>query len=442
MRVRLLGPVEVVDDAGRQVPLGSPTQRLVLAILGARVGDVVPFARLVDAIWDDEPPPTAQASLRSHVSRLRGALGQARPRPASQPASLQPTNAARPSDLVRSHPGGWSLTLDRDRVDVAVFEDLLDQARGTARPVEELAIVERALASWRGPAFGEFADSPALRPTVVRLAEARDAALERRAELLLAADRPADAVAASEELLAQQPWREGAWATLVLALRAVGRSADALAAYRRASDRLDELGLRPGGRLRAAQREALRADDPASPATPGQPGPTPAGPPSSPPAGPPSTRPIPTGPAPGSSASGAPAPDEPAPGAPAPDVPALVLSGAPLPTSARPPGLAGRAGQDASTAATPRGSATAGPSPVSGRLRRPVTSLVGREDDLATLTRLMAEARVVSLVGPGGVGKTRLSLHLADRLAARFTAGVRVVELAPVPAGAPIAAMV
>ncbi|MBL7521908.1 ATP-binding protein, partial [Frankia sp. CNm7] len=71
-----------------------------------------------------------------------------------------------------------------------------------------------------------------------------------------------------------------------------------------------------------------------------------------------------------------------------------------------------------------------------------MTSLVGREDDLATLTRLMAEARVVSLVGPGGVGKTRLSLHLADRLAARFTAGVRVVELAPVPAGAPIAAMV
>ncbi|WP_235014000.1 winged helix-turn-helix domain-containing protein, partial [Parafrankia sp. Ea1.12] len=71
MRVRLLGPVDVVDAAGLPIAIGSPTQRLLLAILGSRVGDVVPPARLVDAVWGESPPPSAEATLRSYISRLR-----------------------------------------------------------------------------------------------------------------------------------------------------------------------------------------------------------------------------------------------------------------------------------------------------------------------------------------------------------------------------------
>ena len=60
------------------------------------------------------------------------------------------------------------------------------------------------------------------------------------------------------------------------------------------------------------------------------------------------------------------------------------------------------------------------------------TALVGRERDLELATRLLESGRILTLFGPGGVGKTRLAHRLAGTLAAQFTEGVRLVELAPV----------
>ena len=61
-----------------------------------------------------------------------------------------------------------------------------------------------------------------------------------------------------------------------------------------------------------------------------------------------------------------------------------------------------------------------------------VTSFVGRGDELDAVDRALARHRVVTLIGPGGVGKTRLALEVASRVSARFTAGVWFVDLAPV----------
>jgi predicted ATPase/DNA-binding SARP family transcriptional activator len=60
------------------------------------------------------------------------------------------------------------------------------------------------------------------------------------------------------------------------------------------------------------------------------------------------------------------------------------------------------------------------------------TALVGRERDLALAMRLLETGRILTLFGPGGVGKTRLAQRLAGTLADRFADGVRLVELAPV----------
>jgi predicted ATPase/DNA-binding SARP family transcriptional activator len=61
-----------------------------------------------------------------------------------------------------------------------------------------------------------------------------------------------------------------------------------------------------------------------------------------------------------------------------------------------------------------------------------LTSFVGRERELGELEGLLGHTRLLTLTGPGGCGKTRLALELADRRQADFDAGVRVVELAPV----------
>jgi predicted ATPase/DNA-binding CsgD family transcriptional regulator len=64
----------------------------------------------------------------------------------------------------------------------------------------------------------------------------------------------------------------------------------------------------------------------------------------------------------------------------------------------------------------------------------PLTSLVGREGETAELTTLTAGHRLVTLIGPGGVGKTRLALHVAADQADRFPDGARLADLAPVAA--------
>ena len=77
---------------------------------------------------------------------------------------------------------------------------------------------------------------------------------------------------------------------------------------------------------------------------------------------------------------------------------------------------------------SPRGSLGTG----SGRLPRPLTSFIGRERQLAEARRLLAGSCLLTLTGPGGSGKTRLSIELAAGAAGDYPDGVYFVRLAPV----------
>lgn len=87
MRYRLLGPLRVThgDAPAEAVDIGPPKQRAVLAVLLLADGRVVSVDRLIDAVWGEDVPGNATASLQAYVSNLRRALRDGAP--ASQVAS-------------------------------------------------------------------------------------------------------------------------------------------------------------------------------------------------------------------------------------------------------------------------------------------------------------------------------------------------------------------
>ena len=74
VRIRLLGGVSATDG-GKPVDVGPAKCQTVLAALVLAAGYAVPVPRLVDLVWGEEPPRTAEKTLQSYVVRLRRALG-------------------------------------------------------------------------------------------------------------------------------------------------------------------------------------------------------------------------------------------------------------------------------------------------------------------------------------------------------------------------------
>jgi DNA-binding SARP family transcriptional activator len=226
VEVRLLGPVQAVR-AGRELALGGPRQRAVLALLVLEAGRVVPAGRLVDELWRGNPPPGAAVTLRSYVSRLRSALA--------------------PEVAVAARGGGYSIGLDPGQLDVDRWEQLVaagHEALARRQAVAAGARFREALGLWRGPALADVLEVEPLALEAARLEELRLAAAEARIEADLAAGLHAEVTGELERLVAEHPLRERLWWLLMLGLYRGGRQADALDAYRRARAMLaDELGL-------------------------------------------------------------------------------------------------------------------------------------------------------------------------------------------------------
>ena len=70
-----------------------------------------------------------------------------------------------------------------------------------------------------------------------------------------------------------------------------------------------------------------------------------------------------------------------------------------------------------------------------GSLPNPLTPFVGRAVERSALAAALSQARLVTAVGPGGIGKTRLAVAVAGEVAERFADGVRYVDLVPVQPG-------
>ena len=244
LRVSLLGSMQV-ELGGQPLHVAGRQRRRLLALLAIRAGRVVPVEALVDAMWGDDPPPSAAKTVQSHMVRLRQSLAEA-------------------GEPIETTPGGYRLNVDPANTDMARFDRLATQGAVELRAghcAAAVKLLEASLAIWRGPALLEFTTDDFAVGDRTRLEERRLVALEDLAEARLGIGAAPLVVPDMERVVADAPGRERAWALLMRALYASGRQHDALAAYQRARAVLgDEFGLEPGPALRELEQRIVDQD--------------------------------------------------------------------------------------------------------------------------------------------------------------------------------------
>jgi DNA-binding SARP family transcriptional activator/tetratricopeptide (TPR) repeat protein len=246
VKVGLLGPLEVAGPEGR-VRIGGAKERMVLALLALRAGEVVSREALVDALWGDDPPATAIKTLQGHVARVRRAL-----------------EAAGMTDLLMTRTPGYLLGVVPESIDVTGFERHATAGRNAlAKGDASSAAAElgEALGLWRGDALADCRSGGWAAAQALRLDELRLSTVEDRIDADLMLGQHAVLAGELESLLARHPLRERFWAALMIALYRSGRQAEAVRAYQRARDVLvGELGLEPGAELRRLEVAVLAGD--------------------------------------------------------------------------------------------------------------------------------------------------------------------------------------
>jgi DNA-binding SARP family transcriptional activator len=250
LRFGVLGALRVERDGGEVNP-GPPGQRALLAILVLEAGHVIGVDRLIALLWRDEPPAAATAAVQAYISHLR--------------RLLEPDRAAwAPARVLVTQDPGYVLRVEAGCVDALEFQALARDAHNklaAGQPAAADALLEDALALWRGDPFAEFSGEPWAAAAVERLTQAHDLAVEDRIDAWLALGRHAQAAAELETMVAVSPLRERRWGQLMVAAYRCGRQADALRAYQRCRAVLaGELGLEPGPGLRRLEAAVLAQD--------------------------------------------------------------------------------------------------------------------------------------------------------------------------------------
>jgi DNA-binding SARP family transcriptional activator len=239
----VLGSLEV-RSRGMRLALGGRKQQILLGMLLCRANELVALETLMEAIWGDAPPRTAEQNLRVYVYHLRNVLG------------------SKWRIIWRAH--GYGLVIQDGELDAHRFAELAARGR---RALEEgspragISYFNEALSLWRGPALMGLLDVEPLRSRAVLLDEQRLGVLEARAAAELALGRHSHVIGELQSLAAEYPLREHLQAQLMVALYRSGRRAEALAVYRTTRRILvNELGVEPGTRLRQLHQGILSDD--------------------------------------------------------------------------------------------------------------------------------------------------------------------------------------
>ena len=215
-----------------------------------RANRVISRGELVDAVWGEDPPASAEGGIYTYVAGLRRVI--------------EPNRSLRgPGRVLVSSGAGYVLHLVPGQPDAVAFEQDLGRSRQLRKAGDAAGAVSAlnsALSLWRGIAFagvpGPFAETER-----VRLGELRSAAAEERADVLLSLGRHEEVVPDLTAMVADHPLRERMRGLLMVALYRCGRHAEALRVFAEGRRVLaEELGIDPGGELSRIHQQVLTMD--------------------------------------------------------------------------------------------------------------------------------------------------------------------------------------
>lgn len=245
----VLGPLEMTVD-GTLVPLGTPKQRAVLAMLVINRNRPVGVDALITALWEEWPPSGARASIHSYVSNLRKLVSGA---------------GIDPRTVLAAAPPGYRLSIPDNTCDLGRFiaeKNAGVHAAAGGRFEQASRHLSAALQEWRGPVLDDLRDFQFVDSLATALVEDKILAHTAKAEAEIACGRASAVITELEALTVEHPYREPLWAQLITAYYLTDRQSDALNAYRRVKTTLaDDLGIDPGPTLRSLNERILRQEN-------------------------------------------------------------------------------------------------------------------------------------------------------------------------------------
>lgn len=251
--INVLGPLEATIDGVSIVPTaGKPRQ--LLAVLALNTGRVVTATALIEELWSDNAPRSANSTLQTYVMQLRKRIASA----------LPAGDGDHTRKILETRHTGYVLRLAEDTLDVNRYGRLATAGR-TAGAAGDYVAAERllreALSVWRGPLLVDVSAGALLEIEATRLSESRLTDLTLRIDADLYLGRHHQLLGELAALCARHPHMENFHAQYMLALYRCGRPGQALEVYHGMWSTLrEQFGVAPSPRLRRLHQAVLTGD--------------------------------------------------------------------------------------------------------------------------------------------------------------------------------------
>ncbi len=236
--IGILGPLQLRFGKVEAV-LNGAKLRSILAVLAFRADGEVRRDELIDELDLIRTTGDAVNALHAHIARLRRWL----------------LLHGGKSDLLVTANSGYRLTVDRKAVDAHRFVDQVGHALNLVpgTPSVVATMLEDALSLWRGDALLDALDGPLAAAAAAELHQLRSAARETLLEAWISLGHDQKVILNARKFIAEDPLNEPIRTRHIIALRRMGRYAEAVESYKSAERVLnEELGVEPGRELRAA----------------------------------------------------------------------------------------------------------------------------------------------------------------------------------------------